>query len=351
MKILMIGPSITKAKGGMSSVILNLTKSSVLNKDNSIEAYPSYIDGNKLVSVFYGLFSLLRFYFTKRDYDIYHLHVASYGSTFRKRLYLKIIKKWNKKAVLHIHGGGFIDFYNHQSSNNQRKILDFLKKANAVVVLSNSWKQRFYDVFHLKDCIVIENGIDPNFYSLPNKDLNSSSKTLLSMGLLGKNKGTFDLIQAMKDVVVEDENIQLLLAGNGDVEEIKKKIQAYSLENNVKYVGWADDKVKLELLNKSGIFILPSYFEALPMSILEAMSCSNAIISSNVGSIPECIKKENGLLIEPGDIDALTQSILFLASHPETTKQMAVNNRHRIETCYNQNIQDKKLLKVYDGLF
>ena len=82
MRILVVGPSPTRSKGGMATVIEEIEKDKTLNSKFNIDIYESYIDGNKLKVLFFSLFSFIRFYFTKRNYDIYHIHAASYGSTF-----------------------------------------------------------------------------------------------------------------------------------------------------------------------------------------------------------------------------------------------------------------------------
>ena len=104
MKILVIGPSPIRSKGGMATVIEEIVKDKKLNEEFEIDVYESYIDGNKLKVLLFSLLSFVRFYFTKRNYDIYHIHAASYGSTFRKGLYVHAAKKWGKKVILHIHG-------------------------------------------------------------------------------------------------------------------------------------------------------------------------------------------------------------------------------------------------------
>lgn len=94
MKVLVIGPSPTKSKGGMATVIEEIQSDPKLNEQFDIDIYESYIDGNKLKVLLFSAFSFIRFYFTKRNYDIYHIHAASYGSTFRKGLYVKTAKRW-----------------------------------------------------------------------------------------------------------------------------------------------------------------------------------------------------------------------------------------------------------------
>ena len=157
MRILVVGRSPTRSKGGMATVIEEIEKDKTLNSKFNIDIYESYIDGNKLKVLFFSLFSFIRFYFTKRNYDIYHIHAASYGSTFRKGLYVHAAKKWGKKVILHIHGAEYMLFY--EKSNQKDKIVSILKEADEVIALSAEWKKKFDETFGLKNCVVLENGM------------------------------------------------------------------------------------------------------------------------------------------------------------------------------------------------
>ena len=75
MRVLVVGPSPVKSKGGMATVIEEIQKDKKLNSKFDIDIYESYVDGNKLSVLFFSVFSFLRFYFTRRNYDIYHVHV------------------------------------------------------------------------------------------------------------------------------------------------------------------------------------------------------------------------------------------------------------------------------------
>ena len=118
----MIGPSVVKAKGGMSTVIQEIYDDKIFENSCEIDLYESYVDGNKVKVALFSLWSVFKFLILSKakQYDIYHLHVASYGSTFRKMLYARMIKKQNKKLILHIHGGQYIDFYKSLSEQNKK---------------------------------------------------------------------------------------------------------------------------------------------------------------------------------------------------------------------------------------
>lgn len=148
MKILVIGPSPDKSKGGMATVIKEIQTDKELNKKFDIEIYESYIDGKRIKRMCFSLFSLIRFYFLKRHFDLYHVHMASYGSTFRKGIYIYLAKKWNKKVIIHVHGAEYKTFY--EKSNKKNRIKKILQSGNLVITLSNHWKSYFDKTFRNK---------------------------------------------------------------------------------------------------------------------------------------------------------------------------------------------------------
>ena len=345
MKILVIGPSPTKSKGGMATVIDEIQKDKDLNSKFDIEIYESYIDGNKLKVALFSIISFIRFYFTKRNYDIYHIHAASYGSTFRKGWYVRAVKKWEKKVILHIHGAEYMIFY--QKSRRKKKIISILNSVDKIIALSSEWKRKFEETFGVQNCIVLENGIDMNKLMPAVSDNCGHPHSFVMLGRLGKRKGTYDLIKALEKVKKEIADITCYLAGDGEIDKCTQLVKEKGLENNIIIVGWIDFEKKLELLKKSSVLILPSYNEGLPMAILEGMACGKAIISTTVGAIPEVIKGDSGILVSPGDIEALSQACLIYCKEEKLVEKAGIANIVLIKEKYSMEVMHEKLKNIY----
>lgn len=345
MRILVIGPSPTRSKGGMATVIEEIAEDKKLNEKFDIDIYESYIDGNKLKVLLFSVISFVGFYFTKRNYDVYHIHAASYGSTFRKGWYVRAAKKWGKKVILHIHGAEYMIFY--EKSNKKEKIRLILNTADKVIALSDEWKRKFDEAFGLTNCVVLENGIDMARLKSAITNCQEHPHTFVSLGRLGERKGTYDLITAIEQVIVEVPDIKCYLAGDGEIEKCKELIKTKKLGNNIIVVGWADFDKKLELLQNSSVLVLPSYNEGLPMAILEGMACGKAIISTTVGAIPEVVKAGNGILIRPGDIAALAKALREYCMDEERTKRDGNANINLINRKYSVGVMHKKLAQIY----
>lgn len=348
MKVLQIGPSPTRSKGGMATVIDGISKDESLKQDVVIKVFESYVDGNRIQVLLYSLFAFLKFYFTQRDYDIYHIHIASYGSTFRKGLYVRAAKQWGKKVILHVHGAEYMMFY--EKSKRKQRILEILKSADMVIALSSDWKEKFDTVFGLKNCVVLENGVDTRKFAAAVLDPTKHPHDLVMLGRMGQRKGSYDLIQAIEHVRRDIPDIRCYLAGDGEVENCRKLVKEKGLEQNIVILGWIHFEEKLEVLKKTSVLVLPSYNEGLPVSVLEGMACGKIIISTRVGAIPEVVKEENGILIQPGDVKGLEVAIIRACTDVDFRENASKNNRLKAEQSFSTETKHQKLKQYYENV-
>lgn len=347
-RILVVGPSPTRSKGGMATVIEEIEKDKKLNEQFDIDIYESFIDGNKVVRFFFSIYAFVKFCLTKRNYDLYHVHVASRGSTFRKGHYVDVIKRWNKKVILHVHGAQYLVFYDEITKKKKKRVVEILKKSDMVIALSQDWKDKFDERFGLTNCCVLENGIDMERLAPAVCEPALHQNAFVTLGRLGQRKGTYDLVDAIDIARKTVPEIKCYLAGDGDVEKVKELVKTRDLEKNIEVVGWADFGKKLELLSSVSTVVLPSYNEGLPMSILEGMACGKAIISTTVGAIPEVINKENGILIQPGDVKALANALIECSTNTALIEQMSKNNIKKIDGSFSMKTMHKKLARYYE---
>lgn len=350
MKILVVGPSPTRSKGGMATVIEEIEKDKKLNEQFDIDIYESFIDGNKVVRFFFSIYAFVKFYLTKRNYDLYHVHVASRGSTFRKGHYVDVIKRWNKKVILHIHGAQYLVFYDEITKKKQNRVVEILKKSDMVIALSQDWKDKFDERFGLTNCCVLENGIDMERLAPAVHEPVLHQNTFVTLGRLGQRKGTYDLIDAIGIACKTIPNIKCYLAGDGDVERVRELVKTRNLQKNIEIVGWADFNKKLELLSSTSTVVLPSYDEGLPMSILEGMACGKAIISTPVGAIPEVVSQENGIIVPVGDAKALSEAMVECCTNGPLMWNFSKENRKKVKEKYSMECMHKKLAALYHML-
>ncbi|MEI3117571.1 MAG: glycosyltransferase [Parabacteroides johnsonii] len=278
------------------------------------------------------------------NYKIIHIHGASYNSFKRKKYFIHLAKFFHKKVIYHIHGGGFEEFYNQ----NKKEVKNVLLKCDTIVVLSDYWKFFFTNEIGCKQVVIIRNIIEnPIFQKVQKKD---SVLHFVLLGLLGKNKGVYDLLEEIKDhKEFYQHKIKLHLGGNGEVENIQSFIRQHDLSEIVTYEGWVSGQKKQELLSNSDVYILPSYKEGMPLSIIEAMSYKLPIISTLIGSIPELVDSTNGILIPPGDKKSLHCANVKILNNKDKLKQMGLASYQKAQNYFPENIEET-LTKLYSSL-
>ena len=313
--ILTIGPDYRTPKGGVAAV----------EKTYSIFYRPF----NHVATVFVGNWSiklllLVKAYFlfiTKLfnpEIEIVHVHGASNASFWRKSIFILTAKCFKKKVVYHIHGGGFKIF----SGKHPKLVRYIIKKCDAVVALSDTWKSYFEEELRAKRVVVIPNPVEQSQENHTKRDDNVIK--FLFLGAINKAKGIYDMLDVIKEIKNTLKGKALFyIGGIGEVVKMNEIINQYKIDEIVQYVGWVDGEKKIELFNMSHVFILPSYIEGVPISILEAETYHLPIIATNVGGVESIMNDGvNGFLLKPGDKVSLKNAIIELISNKGLREMM-----------------------------
>jgi glycosyltransferase involved in cell wall biosynthesis len=125
---------------------------------------------------------------------------------------------------------------------------------------------------------------------------------VLFLGRLEAGKGIFDLLDAMAGVRSAVPDVRLVCAGDGERAAVARYAERLGIADAVHFTGWVGPSGKRALLETAAAFVLPSYDEALPVSLIEAMGAGVPPIVSPVGGIPEVLQEGvSGLFVAPGD--------------------------------------------------
>ena len=314
-KVLLVGPDCNTPKGGIGMVTHSYKQLFPVFNYLTTQREGSAL---RKILVFGGALLKLFSYLVGRKIQIVHVHGASKGSFYRKSIVIILSKLAGKRVVYHIHGGAFKDF----TRKHPRTVPYILKKCDTIVSLSDSWSTFFSHDIGCSDVKVV-----PNIMDVPHEDHSLRDKnycTILFLGKICREKGIFDLMDAI--IAHQDEykgRLRFYIAGIGESDRLNGLISSHHLEGLVTYFGWVDGLKKERLLNESDIFILPSYYEGVPISILEAFSYHLPAIASNVGGIPEILSEGiEGVIIPPGDTEKLHEAITLLAQSPSLRFKM-----------------------------
>lgn len=142
---------------------------------------------------------------------------------------------------------------------------------------------------------------------------------ILFVGWLEEEKGVRDLLQACKMLASDGLNFSCLLAGDGTQRQwVEKFIERHGLDKKVKLQGWLSEKALLDLYRSASIFVLPSWAEGMPNSLIEGISAGLCPVVTRVGMIPDFLNdRQNGLLVPPHSVDALYEALSTLIKIPE----------------------------------
>lgn len=328
-KILMFGTGLD-VKGGVTSVEkLIINNAPVQLRINHVATIGQGSAFHNIL-VFTQAIQSLILTILRKDVDIIHIHFSERGSTLRKSILIFIASLFRKSIILHAHGATYKEFYAGLPQAIKNILVSLFKKCR-IIVLSKSWQSYYTNEFSLKSSrvSVLYNPVElPQ--NVPHREGRKHLKFIF-LGRIGKrggaldiaqslmsfpkqDKGAFDLINAFAALSEADRhNVELVLAGNGDLAAANQLIADLDFTNKITILDWLDAEQRDKLLAAADAFILPSYNEGLPMSMLESMAWGLPVIVTPVGGIPEVIiDHQNGLLVEPGVQDQLVAAMQSL---------------------------------------
>ena len=375
-KIVIVGP-MPPTVGGITSYINNVIYSPLnkkykfipfttsrptigMVKDNTDYSIINNIDFLTLIkSIIITVYHLLKYPFVLifKNPKITHIHTTDYFQFWENYLHIIISKILNKKIILHIHSTNFSKFYEHSGKLSKYLIQNAFSMSNVLILLSDNQKKFFEKIIQNDKIHVLPNFVDKDLYNivLDDNKLNYNNENTIDVVFIGgeesKRKGIYDVIKSIPIVIDKITNVRFIFIGRCNTEKVLDIIDKENLNDYVEFTGYLEEKEKRKTLLSSDIFILPSYAEGLPIAILEAMSSGLAIISTNVGSIPETIEDGvNGFLITPGDYEELARKIIFLSKNTKKLKEIRLNNIDLIEKEYDAKIIIQKLNDIYNNL-
>lgn len=338
-KILMVAPG-RKTNGGITKVVSYYENSSFWKKEDVIWI-ETHCSGNAILKLLAFVKGLILFLKYARKAKIAHIHFAGGNSARRKYIFFLLSKIFNLKIVSHLHEPGGFDFNLRENWAFNRIIL----KSTAVLVLSKVWKEILVKKYN-RDFFVLNN---PSLGFINNNF--RKQKKILFAGSLIDRKGYKDLIHALALVnPILLRGYEIVIAGDGDILAAEKLLNDLKL-NNIIITGWLDEKAILSQFKSAEIFVLPSYAEGFPISIIDALSNACAIITTPVGGIADILENNiNCLFVEPGDVDLLSSAISQLLKNKKFIGKLSLNSLQLAKQEFDVSIITSKLSDIYKSL-
>ena len=226
-----------------------------------------------------------------------------------------------------------------------------LKKFNALAAVSGAVAQRLLDFGVPAEKVkTIANGIDVQAFErgepLPALSV-TAGKVVGVVARLDLQKGFEYLLRAIRELC-GIYALKIVIVGEGpDRKAIEDMVKEFGLQSNVVLAGQQSDMPGVYAA--MDIFVLPSLNEGLPMTVLEAMAASRPVIATRVGAIPSVIKDgENGLLVDPRDVDGLRNALARLLSDSDLCRSMGGQAHDWVSRNYTSEVMAQKYRQLYE---
>lgn len=233
------------------------------------------------------------------------------------------------------------------------------KHADAVTFVDESGM----DYYGVPGSQVITNGIDIGHFQ-PNGDarikvrrklgLDEKDFALCFTGRIARNKGVYEILEALsiaRGKRPEAEFVAIFLGNyaQDEKDDFKRRIGELAVSDSIKLLGIKSDVAGY--LQASDAFVLPSYFEGLPLSVLEAMGCALPVIVTKTGGLAKLVKDgENGLFVEKKNAGDLAEKILMLSSNRKLAAEIGARGAKHVARYHSLEEMGKKYVELYDSL-
>lgn len=206
--------------------------------------------------------------------------------------------------------------------------------------------------------ITIPNGVDVKRYDLAGDKaalcgqlgLATNAKLVATVGRLTLPKGHRYLIDAAPSVVSVYSETHFLFIGDGELrDELERQTRETGLSQNIHFLGLRDDVP--DLLAAVDLFVLPSLWEGLSIALLEAMAAGKPVVATAVsGTTQVMIPEKTGLIVPPGESQALADAVVWLLSNPAQALRMGEAAKQHIVTNFSAQKQADEHVALYRRL-
>jgi glycosyltransferase involved in cell wall biosynthesis len=283
--------------------------------------------------------------------EVVHFNFAlSKASILRDAPLVLIAKLLRKRTIVHLHGGDYLT--SKKAPGWMRFVLKRVFSGNIpVIVLSQAEQQAITDQYSVKNVIVLPNCVDLKEAAAFKRMNNTAAPlSLLFIGRISTSKGIDQIYNALCILKKEDLKFKFFMAGAGPEEkEYVAKFTAV-LGDDFCFKGVVSGSGKTDLFKACDIFLLPSLFEGLPMSLLETMSFGLVPVVTPVGSMQYVIQNgENGILLQKNPALEMVAAIQKLDAARELVQQLSNNASAYIFSNYNTENYIAALNSLYNA--
>ena len=335
-RILMVGMHLTKTRGGITTLISEILKSPLKDDFDLTYIESQAEDFGTAGKIGLALKAIFKFIWTclSKSPALVYVHLGSNASLYRESVFIILAKLMRRKVIAHFHAGDIDIYFPKQSRLGQSFIRRAFAACNDFIAVSQESARQLRKFAGSANISVIPNAIDTSVFldhdSKLSRKNDADPVNLLFVGAMGKLKGEMDLVQALAILKNSGDQVKATFLGYGSG-DLGIHCEAMGVAGLIEYMGAIPMDERIKYFNSADIFVLPTYAEAMPMSVIEAMAAGLPTVTTTVGGIPELINDgEDGLLVQPGDIDALAKEISFLVNNDQARHEMGRRAQEKV---------------------
>ena len=277
-----------------------------------------------------------------KDYDVIHIHGVYTYATLRTVLFLG--KKHRQKVFLTHHGTASYTTLPkiYFSKIYEQVVIRFmLKRIDYVIVQAKSDKILFANLAKKTESIsIVPNGIDTKVFTRPNdlkltefrNRFGLNKKIILFLSVISERKGIFDLIHAFSKI--DTDQYMLLIAGDGpDKNKAISLTESLGLSDNILFTGKLLFSDLLAAYSTATVYVLPSYAEGMPTTIMESLVLGCPVITTNIPSIQDNFS-DVVTLVPPGNVEMLAKAIIGEGIDMPIVDRLFLQERYNVENVF-----------------
>jgi glycosyltransferase involved in cell wall biosynthesis len=179
--------------------------------------------------------------------------------------------------------------------------------------------------------------------------LTADTRVVGFVGRLAPGKGADVFLHAARQISATFSNVKFVVIGDGPLRIASEALAAtLGLDGRVTFLGTRDDMPSVYA--SLDVLVLPSFDEAMPMCVLEAMAASKPVIATRVGAVPNVVVAgETGYLVEPGDAESISRYLTALLDDHELADRLGASGYDRAASLFSSEVMARKYLHLYEA--
>lgn len=306
---------------------------------------------NKLIRLLIFVFDLFRFNGIIFFYNPVTIVInSSIGHEGLKRdaIFLKLAKRILKKKVIVFFRGWESSFFRNKET--PKWFNNAFLKSDKIIVLAKEFKDQLIEAGYLGPIIIETTAFDNRLLAYnPIVSRPAAFFSILFLARIERDKGIYEALKAVKKLQNVRDNVFLDVAGEGsELGNVKSFVESEKI-NKVFFHGFVRGKTKAELFKTASVFLLPSYHEGMPNSVLEAMAFGLPVLTTKVGGINDFfIEEKMGFFIESHNHESIYMQLLKLIDFPPLCHEIKkYNSEYAMNNFYSDKVANR-LIKHFE---